>query len=95
MYQRESPRTSSAFFVKYNNSSGSTMEKYKRKYSSCIGTSFLRDREIGAKPKLGSTDRFMKVLYNAFAPCTSWDHNASLQNAAPGGIFNLEFSPDG
>lgn len=63
--------------------------------NSCISTSYIRDREIGLKPKMGSTDRFMKGLYNAFAPCTSWDHNKGLQSAAPGGIFNLEFSPDG
>lgn len=63
---------------------------HKSRYSS-----FIRNREIGLKPRLGSNDRFMKGLYNAFAPCTSWDHNAGLKNAAPGGIFNLEFSPDG
>ncbi|KAF6208765.1 hypothetical protein GE061_014504 [Apolygus lucorum] len=57
--------------------------------------SFLRDRELGNRSKVGSNDRFMNGLYQSFVPCTYWDHNESLQNAAPGGIFNLEFSPDG
>ncbi|CAH1404235.1 unnamed protein product [Nezara viridula] len=61
----------------------------------CFRTKFIRDREVGLRPRAGSTNQFMRGLYNAFAPCTSWDHNESLQNAAPGGIFNLEFSPDG
>ncbi|XP_014284722.1 DDB1- and CUL4-associated factor 10 homolog [Halyomorpha halys] len=60
-----------------------------------FATKFIRDREVGLRPRIGSNDQFMRGLYNAFAPCTSWDHNESLQNAAPGGIFNLEFSPDG
>ncbi|CAH1404234.1 unnamed protein product [Nezara viridula] len=60
-----------------------------------FATKFIRDREVGLRPRAGSTNQFMRGLYNAFAPCTSWDHNESLQNAAPGGIFNLEFSPDG
>uniref|UniRef100_A0A224XL80 Putative wd40 domain protein n=1 Tax=Panstrongylus lignarius TaxID=156445 RepID=A0A224XL80_9HEMI len=71
------------------------MEKVKPRCSIGFSCAYLRNRELGMKPKLGSTDRFMKGLYTSFLPCTYWDHNESLQNAAPGGIFNLEFSPDG
>uniref|UniRef100_A0A0K8TEF6 Uncharacterized protein n=1 Tax=Lygus hesperus TaxID=30085 RepID=A0A0K8TEF6_LYGHE len=66
-----------------------------RSSNSNFAYSFLRERELGNRPKLGSNDRFMNGLYQSFVPCTYWDHNESLQNAAPGGIFNLEFSPDG
>lgn len=57
--------------------------------------SFLKNRELGARPKIGSNDRFMNGLYKSLSPCSNWDHSEGLQNAAPGGIFNLEFSPDG
>ncbi|CAB0012685.1 unnamed protein product [Nesidiocoris tenuis] len=56
---------------------------------------YLRNRELGNRPQLGTNDRFMNGLYKSFARCEWWDHFASLKNAAPGGIFNLEFSPDG
>lgn len=60
-----------------------------------LSAAYLRNRELGMTPKIGSSDRFMKGLYTSFRPCNYWDHNESLQNASPGGIFNLEFSPDG
>ena len=71
------------------------MEKSKGNYTSCFSTQFIRDRELGLRPIIGNTDRLMKGFYNSFAPCTSWDHKGSLQNAVPGGICNFEFSPDG
>lgn len=57
--------------------------------------SWLRQREIGQRPAIGSSDKFMKGLYTSILPCTSWDHKDSLHCALPGGVFNLEFSPDG
>ncbi|XP_075223965.1 DDB1- and CUL4-associated factor 10 homolog isoform X2 [Lycorma delicatula] len=68
----------------------------KVKYNSGVfNNTWLRQREIGLKPKLGSQDRFMKGLYTTILPCTSWDHSESIRSGVPGGIFNLEFSPDG
>lgn len=56
---------------------------------------YLRNRKLGGKLKLCLTDKFMEKLYFHVIPCAVWDHNDSLRNSVPGGIFNLEFSPDG
>ncbi|XP_012261961.2 DDB1- and CUL4-associated factor 10 [Athalia rosae] len=58
-------------------------------------SSWLRQREIGFKFPLGHNDRFYKTLYSAIQPCTSWDHGENLASAMHGGVFNLEYSPDG
>lgn len=60
-----------------------------------INSSWLRQREIGQRFPLGYADRFSKRLYSSILPCTSWDHGESLRHAVHGGVFNLEFSPDG
>lgn len=57
--------------------------------------SWLRQRELGHRRPLGDTDRFSKELYSSIMPCTCWDHSEHLRNALHGGVFNLEFSPDG
>ncbi|XP_017796654.1 PREDICTED: DDB1- and CUL4-associated factor 10 [Habropoda laboriosa] len=54
---------------------------------------WLRQRELGIKFPLGHADRFHKTLYSSIQPVTSWDH--ALPAAAHGGVFNLEYSPDG
>ncbi|XP_039275524.1 DDB1- and CUL4-associated factor 10 homolog [Nilaparvata lugens] len=56
---------------------------------------WIRNRELGFKPKVGTQDKFMNCLYSSVMPCSTWDHNSSVKSAVPGGIFNLEFSPDG
>ncbi|RZF41801.1 hypothetical protein LSTR_LSTR005263 [Laodelphax striatellus] len=56
---------------------------------------WLRNRELGFTPKIGTQDNLMHCLYSSVIPCNTWDHNKSVQSAVPGGIFNLEFSPDG
>ncbi|XP_067007174.2 DDB1- and CUL4-associated factor 10 homolog [Anabrus simplex] len=56
---------------------------------------YLRQRELGQRFPLGHADRFYRELYSSILPCTSWDHGDSLRNARHGGVFNLEFSPDG
>lgn len=58
-------------------------------------SSWLRQREIGFKFPLGHNDRFYKTLYSSIQPCTSWDHGENLSSAMHGGVFNLEYSPDG
>ncbi|KAK7871409.1 hypothetical protein R5R35_006110 [Gryllus longicercus] len=44
---------------------------------------------------LKHTDHFPKGLYSSILPCHSWDHGENVRNATHGGVFNLEFSPDG
>ncbi|XP_069695745.1 DDB1- and CUL4-associated factor 10 homolog [Periplaneta americana] len=60
-----------------------------------MNNSWLRQREIGQRFPLGYADRFSKRLYSSILPCTSWDHGENLRHAMHGGVFNLEFSPDG
>ncbi|XP_015119258.1 DDB1- and CUL4-associated factor 10 [Diachasma alloeum] len=59
------------------------------------GGTWLQHREMGMNPPLGHSDRFFKTLYSSIQPVTSWDHGENPCNAMHGGVFNLEFSPDG
>uniref|UniRef100_A0A1B6LSV5 Uncharacterized protein n=1 Tax=Graphocephala atropunctata TaxID=36148 RepID=A0A1B6LSV5_9HEMI len=70
------------------------MNKVKAR-SGIFNYKWLRQREIGCKPSIGIQDGFMKSLYSNIMPCSTWDYNDSLQHSMPGGVFNLEFSPDG
>ncbi|XP_066581245.1 DDB1- and CUL4-associated factor 10 homolog [Prorops nasuta] len=56
---------------------------------------WLRQRELGINFPLGHGDRFCKNLYSSIQPVTSWDHLDNLTTARHGGVFNLEYSPDG
>ncbi|XP_015594921.1 DDB1- and CUL4-associated factor 10 [Cephus cinctus] len=56
---------------------------------------WLRQRELGMQFSLGHSDRFHKTLYSSIQPVTSWDHVENLSSAMHGGVFNLEYSPDG
>lgn len=56
---------------------------------------WLRQRELGVKFPLGHNDNFHKTLYSSIQPITSWDHGDNLTTARHGGVFNLEYSPDG
>ncbi|KYM75680.1 DDB1- and CUL4-associated factor 10 like protein [Atta colombica] len=56
---------------------------------------WLRQRELGVKFPLGHNDDFHKTLYSSIQPITSWDHGDNLTAARHGGVFNLEYSPDG
>lgn len=56
---------------------------------------WLRQRELGVKFPLGHNDDFHKTLYSSVQPTTSWDHGDNLTAARHGGVFNLEYSPDG
>lgn len=49
---------------------------------------FLKSREIGMKPRLGDETNLWKTLYTSIA---MFDKGTIEY----GGIFNLEFSPDG
>lgn len=50
---------------------------------------------MGVKFPLGHSDNFHKTLYSSIQPITSWDHGDNLTAARHGGVFNLEYSPDG
>ena len=69
------------------------MPKIKTKVTS--NSMWLRQRELGIRQPLGHNDRFHKTLYSSIQPVTSWDHGENLCNAIHGGVFNLEYSPDG
>lgn len=67
------------------------MPRIKTKQASSL---WLRQRELGVQFSLGHADHFHKTLYSSIQPVTSWDHALSAA-AAHGGVFNLEYSPDG
>lgn len=69
------------------------MPKIKTKQTS--NNLWIRQRELGIRFPLGHSDRFHKTLYSSIFPITSWDHGDNLAVARHGGVFNLEYSPDG
>lgn len=68
------------------------MEKlYAQKRSfNVFNDSWLYNRELGMRRKLGSEDQVQKSLYSALTPIARW---GDIEQT--GGIFNLEFSSDG
>lgn len=56
---------------------------------------WLRNREIGHKNVPGTSDKMYREMYSTIRPIASWESYMSSKVAVPGGIFNLEFSPDG
>ena len=60
-----------------------------------FNNSFVRQRELGLPFPMGHDDRFYKTLYTSMQPITSWDHSEKVTSAIHGGVFNLEYSPDG
>lgn len=56
---------------------------------------WLRNREMGHKPTPGTNDRVLREMYSTIRPISQWESFMSSKAAVPGGIFNLEFSPDG
>ncbi|KAF4521056.1 hypothetical protein B566_EDAN008128 [Ephemera danica] len=53
---------------------------------------YLRNRETGNSQPLGYTDAFSKKLYSTCYPYASWNN---ANGNTHGGVYNLEFSPDG
>ncbi|KAJ0173533.1 hypothetical protein K1T71_010682 [Dendrolimus kikuchii] len=54
----------------------------------------LREREAGYPTPIGSGDAMAKSLYCGMKPIASWD--SDREKCVPtGGVFNLEFSPEG
>ncbi|XP_001606470.2 DDB1- and CUL4-associated factor 10 [Nasonia vitripennis] len=56
---------------------------------------YVRKRELGMRFPMGHNDLFHKTLYTSMQPIMSWDHNDKVSSAIHGGVFNLEYSPDG
>lgn len=73
------------------------MSKLKSKYwKSFFTESDLRRREVGFKCSLGWEDALKSSIYSSLKPFDSFSPIVdSKVNVFQGGIFNLEFSPDG
>lgn len=54
----------------------------------------LRQRETGFTNPVRSEDALAKSLYCGMKPIASWDCDR-VKALPTGGVFNLEFSPDG
>ncbi|XP_077285698.1 DDB1- and CUL4-associated factor 10 homolog isoform X2 [Arctopsyche grandis] len=52
-------------------------------------------RELGFAPPIGAGDTFAKSLYSSMSLCAQWDALKDSDGLMHGGVFNLEFSPDG
>ncbi|KAK8736849.1 hypothetical protein OTU49_004678, partial [Cherax quadricarinatus] len=72
--------------------------KSGRMYGSCFPDYELRRREAGLRATLGWESAIRRSLYSSMIPCTSWDpreNDPKTGFIGHGGVFNLEFSPDG
>lgn len=56
--------------------------------------SWLLKRERGIKHKSGEEETVHKSVYSSVEPYSSWN-NSSDGPTEYGGVYNLEFSPDG
>lgn len=56
-----------------------------------MNTSWLYKRETGIKFPLGTADKLAKSFYSSFSSVKGQE----AENNRHGGVFNLEFSPDG
>ncbi|KAI5715001.1 hypothetical protein M8J77_008863 [Diaphorina citri] len=71
------------------------MESLEKTYSlkrsfNVFNDSWLYERELGMRRKLGTQNQVQKSLYSALTPIAKWGDTKQT-----GGIFNLEFSQDG
>lgn len=56
--------------------------------------SLLQERERGLRPRIGCEDNIYNSIYTAFEPYSCWNSNSD-SGTEYGGVYNLEFSPDG
>lgn len=56
---------------------------------------WVHQRELGFTPPIGAGDTFAKSLYSSMSLCAQWDALKDSDGLMHGGVFNLEFSPDG
>ena len=52
-------------------------------------------RALGLRTPLGWGDVEATDKYRLILPCTSWDGDSLKTHRNHGGVYNLEFSPDG
>lgn len=71
------------------------MTKIKSDESTSGRLCWLRERELGIKFSLGHVDRFHKTLYSSTQAVDSWNQGEDIKKTKYGGVFNLEYSPDG
>ena len=66
---------------------------YLAKYSA-FNPYRIRQRELGYQCSIGEGDALAKSLYCGMKPIASWDSDRD-KIPPTGGVFNLEFSPEG
>lgn len=68
-------------------------------FSPHTAANVVRQRELGLKCSLGHLDKLHRKIYSSLYPFGYWDYASSAEfktgNSASGGVFNLEYSPDG
>lgn len=58
--------------------------------------SFYNKRERGIKHNAGFEDKIHKSIYTHLEPYSCWNSNSGNDsNSEYGGVYNLEYSPDG
>ncbi len=62
-------------------------------------TKYVNQREVGPKFALGFQDKLHHKIYSSLTTSGCWDHSKASSiksgNTVHGGVFNLEYSPDG
>lgn len=54
------------------------------------------NREMGNKQRIGDQDRLYSSIYNSINPVRFWKQQEdNTQGPQLGGVYSLEFSPDG
>ncbi|XP_060805266.1 DDB1- and CUL4-associated factor 10 [Amyelois transitella] len=77
----------------YSTMANPANSSYMSRYSA-FSPYWLRDREMGYGVPIGAGDAMARSLYCGMKPMASWDCDQA--NVLPtGGVFNLEFSPEG
>ena len=56
---------------------------------------WLRNREHGKRPVLGTKSLFHSQLYSSVQCVNQWNPSKTVDETHHGGIFNFDFSPDG
>ena len=66
-------------------------------YSTHIASKYVLQRELGLKFPLGFRDKLHHKIYSSLQPTGFWDPPSCVKcpNNIHGGVFNLEYSPDG
>lgn len=63
-----------------------------------VTSRYVQQRELGLDFPLGFQDKLHHKIYSSLRTYESWDHTKSCNksgNLVHGGVFNLEYSPDG